>query len=99
MVPVDEDPPVTPFTCQVTAWLVLLVTLAENCVVVPSRVSAAPETVTVTTAGVTGAGVVENFDADEQPSINASPSALPPSAAAFSACPADSERNAGNPAM
>ena len=38
-----------PFTCQVTAWFVEFVTVAENCVVVPSRVSAAPVMVTAAT--------------------------------------------------
>jgi hypothetical protein len=53
MVPEAVEPPVIPFTCQVTAWLVLLVTFAENCVVVPRRVSVAPEIVTAETGGET----------------------------------------------
>jgi hypothetical protein len=31
IVPVDEDPPVTPFTCHVTAVFEALVTVALNC--------------------------------------------------------------------
>ncbi len=30
IVPVVADPPVIPFTCQVTAWLTLFVTVAVN---------------------------------------------------------------------
>jgi len=38
MVPIKLDPPVTPLTCQVTKWLVLPVTVATNCVVLPALV-------------------------------------------------------------
>jgi hypothetical protein len=47
IVPVAAEPPVTPFTCQVTAWLVVPVTVAVNCVVAPRRVEAAPATMTL----------------------------------------------------
>src|SRR5271156_91158 len=57
MVPEAADPPVTPFTCQVTAVLVPPVTVAVNCAVPPMRVCAAPATVTV--VGVAGAVCVE----------------------------------------
>ena len=50
MVPVEEDPPVTPLTCHVTALLEALVTVAVNCVVLPRRVCSAPATLTVTEA-------------------------------------------------
>jgi len=46
MVPVAAVPPVTPFTCQITAAFVVPVTVAENCVVEPMRVADAPETTT-----------------------------------------------------
>jgi hypothetical protein len=44
IVPVAAAPPLTPFTSHVTAVLVLLVTVAVNCVVPPSRVWLAPLT-------------------------------------------------------
>jgi hypothetical protein len=47
MVPVVEDPPVTPFTCQETVGLAVPVTIAVNCVVALRRVDEAPETETV----------------------------------------------------
>jgi len=46
MVPTLLLPPVTPFTCQVTAVLVRIVTVAEKLVVLPRRTWLAPETVT-----------------------------------------------------
>jgi hypothetical protein len=46
MVPVAAVPPVTPFTCQRTAVLVVPVTIAENCVEEPMRVAADPERMT-----------------------------------------------------
>jgi len=49
MVPVAEEPPFTPLTCQVTALLEALVTVAVNCVVLPRRVWPAPATLTVET--------------------------------------------------
>jgi len=50
---VAVDPPVMPFTCQVTVLFVELATVAVNCVVAPSRVSAEPDTVTVMDGVVT----------------------------------------------
>lgn len=47
MVPVAVDPPVMPFTCQVTLLFVALATVAVNWVVAARRVSAAPDTITV----------------------------------------------------
>jgi hypothetical protein len=38
IVPVAVEPPVIPFTCQVTLLFAALATVAVNCVVVPSRV-------------------------------------------------------------
>jgi hypothetical protein len=37
MVPVAVLPPATPFTCQVTAVLLVFVTVADNCTVDASR--------------------------------------------------------------
>jgi hypothetical protein len=37
IVPVALLPPATPFTCQVTAVLVVFVTVADNCTVDPNR--------------------------------------------------------------
>jgi hypothetical protein len=37
IVPVVDDPPATPLTCQVTAWFAVLVTIAVSCTVDPSR--------------------------------------------------------------
>src|SRR5580698_7757496 len=52
MVPTVALPPVTPFTCQVTAVSLVLVTVAVNCCCEPScTLAVAGETVTV---GVTG---------------------------------------------
>jgi hypothetical protein len=50
IVPVAALPPVTLFTCQVTAWLEAFATAAENCVVAPSRTVLAPLIVTEATA-------------------------------------------------
>src|SRR6185312_2649637 len=47
MVPKVLLPPVTPFTCHVTPWFVVVETTAENCAVVSNRVVAGPVTVTV----------------------------------------------------
>jgi hypothetical protein len=46
MVPVEADPPVTPFTCQVTALLDSLVTVAVSCAVAPTLTWPAPLIVT-----------------------------------------------------
>jgi hypothetical protein len=45
IVPKALDPPAVPFTCQVTAVLVLFVTVAVNCAVAPSRTCPPPDTV------------------------------------------------------
>jgi hypothetical protein len=56
-VPVVELPPVTPFTCQVTAVFTLPVTVALNDAVAPARTSALEgETLTVT-LGFEGGGL------------------------------------------
>jgi hypothetical protein len=46
IVPVALPPPATPFTCQLTAVLLVFVTAAVNCTVDPSRACAVPEIVT-----------------------------------------------------
>jgi hypothetical protein len=51
MVPVEADPPVTKFTCQVTAWLLVSDTVAANCDVAPSLVWLGPVTVTTIVPG------------------------------------------------
>lgn len=46
IVPTVAEPPVTPFTCHVTAVFASLVTVAVNCVVDPSLTCEVPVTVT-----------------------------------------------------
>jgi hypothetical protein len=45
IVPAEFDPPGTPFTCQLTAVLVVFVTVAVSCAVAPSRTCPAPATI------------------------------------------------------
>jgi hypothetical protein len=64
IVPVALLPPLTPFTCHVTAWFVVFETVAENCAVVRSRVVEGPETLTAIDGGV-----LTPFTPPEQPTI------------------------------
>jgi hypothetical protein len=80
IVPSAADPPATPFTCHVTAALVVPVTFAENNPEPFNRKELGPLTVTVTVTGGTAASAAsvpaEHPKPQTSPAIKTKPSRL-----------------------